>query len=146
MCIRLSPCFSLVATSFRDPLICGIFWESEIFAWPFVVGEPGISAAGGQVAQVPTWLLVCTLGAVDQERVGFFLFVLTPLSGAAVWLGTGGEVGASDGTIAVAMSCMQWRSVVPKMVRRGRRICGTLASGAGSLWQDGMVLRCSCLG
>ena len=66
--------------------------------------EPGFSAAGGQVARLPTWLLVHTLGAVDRERMGSFLFALTPLDGAAALLGAGGEVGASDGMIAVAMS------------------------------------------
>ena len=63
--------------------MCGIFWESERFAWPFVVGNPGFTIAGGRVAQVTTWLLVRTLRAVDQERVGSFLFAMTPLSGAA---------------------------------------------------------------
>ena len=60
-----------------------------------------------------------TLGAVDREQVGSFLFAMTPLAGAAVWLGAGGEVGASNGMIAVAMSRVRWRSVVPGMVRRG---------------------------
>ena len=45
-----------------------------------------------------------TLGAVDQERVVSFPFLLTPLSCAAACLGAGGEVGASDGMIAVTMS------------------------------------------
>ena len=35
--------------------------------------------------------------------VSFFFALLSPAS-AAVWLGAGGEVGASDGMIAVAMS------------------------------------------
>ena len=146
VCVRFSPCFSFVAPSVRDPLICGIFWESELFAWPFVVGEPVFFAAGGRVAQVPTWLLVCTLVAVDRERVGYFIFALTPLSGATAWLGTGGKVGASDGMITVAMYHVRCRSVVPRMVRRGRGICVTLASVAGALGRDGMVLRFSYLG
>ena len=42
-------------------------------------------------------------GAVDWERVVSFTFLLTHLAGAAVGLGARGEVGASDGMIAVAM-------------------------------------------
>ena len=30
--------------------MCGIFLESERFAWPVVVGGPGFSVAGGRVA------------------------------------------------------------------------------------------------
>ena len=146
VCVRLSPCFSFVAPLVRDPIICGVFWESEFFAWTFVVGDPGFPAAGGWVARLPTWLLVRTLGAVDRERVGSFIFALTPLAGAVAWLGAGGEVGASDGTIAVAISHVRWRSVVPAMVRRGRGSCGMLSSVAGTLGQDGLVLRFSCLG
>ena len=84
--------------------MCGIFWDLERFAWLFVVGEPGFSVAGGRVAQLPTCILVRTLRAVYQERVGSFLFALTPLAGTTAWLGTGGEVGASNGMIAVVMS------------------------------------------
>ena len=146
MCVRLSPCFSLVAPLFRDPLICGIFWDSDLFAWPFVVGETGFFAAGGRVSRVPTWILVCTLGAVDWELLGSFIFVLTPLARAAAWLGAGGEVGESNGMIAVAISCVQWHYVVPGMFRRGQGSCGTLASVAGALGRDGLVLRCSSLG
>ena len=51
-----------------------------------------------------TWLLVHTLWAVDHRRVvSFFLALLLP-AGAAVWIGAGREVGASDGMVAVAMS------------------------------------------
>ena len=42
-------------------------------------------------------------GAVDREQVVSFTFLLTHLASAAVELGAGGEVGASDGMIAVAM-------------------------------------------
>ena len=37
--------------------------------------------------------------------VSFFLALLLP-AGAAVWLGAGGEVEASDGMVAVSMSCV----------------------------------------
>ena len=87
-----------------------------------------------------------TLGSVDQELVGSFIFSLTPLVGAAAWLGAGREVGESDGMIAVVMSRVRWRSVVPGMVCRGRGSCGTLASVAGSLGRYGLVLRFSCFG
>ena len=73
--------------------MCGIFWESERFAWPFVVGEPGFSVVRVWFAQVPTWLLVCTLRAVDQEQVGYFIFALTLLAGTDAWLGAGGRWG-----------------------------------------------------
>ena len=116
------------------------------FCLAFCCWQAGFSAAGGWVARVPTWLLVRTLVAVDRERVASFIFLLTPLSGAAAWLGAAVEVGESDGMIAVAMSRVQWRSVVPGMVRRGRGSCSTLASVGGALGQDGLVLRCSCLG
>ena len=86
------------------------------------------------------------LGAVDRERVVSFPFLLTPLAGAAAWLGAGGEVGASDRMIAVAMSRIRWRSVVPGMVRWERGSCGTLNRVAGALGRDGLVLRVSCLG
>ena len=78
---------------------------SECLARPHVVGKPGSSATRGR-GFVPTWLLVRTLGAVDIWRVvSFFLALLLP-AGAAVWLGAGGEVGTSDGMVAVAMSRM----------------------------------------
>ena len=70
-----------------------------------VVERPGFSATRGRVF-VLTWILVRTLCAVERWRVvSFFLALLLP-AGAAVWLGTGGEVGASGGMIAVAMSCV----------------------------------------
>ena len=116
MCVRLSPCFSFVAPSVSVGVICEIFWESELFAWTFVVGEPVFSAAGVWVTQLPTWLLVRTLGAV-----GSFIFALTPLASAVAWLGAGGEVGASDRMIAVVMSRVRWHSVLPGMVRRGKQ-------------------------
>ena len=51
-----------------------------------------------------TWLLVRTLWTEDSwQVVSFFLALLLP-AGAAVWLGAGGEVGASDGMVAVVMS------------------------------------------
>ena len=67
-----------------------------------VVGTPGFSATRDRVL-VLTWLLVRTLWAVDRwQVVSFFLALLLPY-GAAVWLGARGEVGASDGMVAVAM-------------------------------------------
>ena len=68
-----------------------------------MVGKPGYPATRGQIF-VPTWLLVLTLWAVDFWRVVAFFFALLLPVGAAVWLGAGGEVGASDRMIAVAMS------------------------------------------
>ena len=116
------------------------------FRLAFCCWRSGFSVAGGRVARVPTWILVCTLGAVDRELLGSFIFVLTPLARAAAWLGAGGEVGESNGMIAVAISCVQWHYVVPGMFRRGQGSCGTLASVAGALGRDGLVLRCSSLG
>ena len=78
--------------------------------------------------------------------MGSFLFDLTSLAGAAAWLGAGGEVGESDGMIAVAMSQVRWRFVVPGMLRRGQGSCGTVASVAGASGWDALVLRVSCLG
>ena len=144
VCVRLYPCFSVVSPTVRDTLVCGIFWGSERFAWPFVVGEPGFSVAEGRVARVPTWLLVRTLRAVDPERVGYFLFALTPLAGGAVWLGAGGEVGASGRMIAFAMSRVRWRFVIPGIFCRGRGGCGTVASVAGASGRNSLVLRVSC--
>ena len=57
-----------------------------------------------------------------------FFFALPSLAGAIVWLGAGGEVGVSDRMIAVAMSRVRWRFVVPEIVRRGRGSCVTVAS------------------
>ena len=71
------------------------------------------SSAGVQFARVPTWLLVRTLGAVDREWVVYFPFLMTPVAGSAAWIGAGGKVGVSDRLIAVAMSRVRWRSVVP---------------------------------
>ena len=50
------------------------------------------------------WLLVRTLWTVDLWRVDSFFLALIFPAGAAVWLGARGEVGASDGMVAVAMS------------------------------------------
>ena len=66
-----------------------------------------------------------TLWLVDQERVSYFIFALTPLVGAAAWLGSGGEVGASDGMITVIISRMRWHSLVPGMIGRGRANSGS---------------------
>ena len=88
------------------------------------------------------------LGAVDGERVVSFPFLLTPLDDAAAWLGAGGEVGASDGMIAVAISRVRWRSVVPGMFCQRQERRGTLDSVTGdwlALGRNGLVLRCSCL-
>ena len=67
------------------------------------VVTPGFSATRGLVL-VLTWLIVRTLWTEDRwQVVSFFLALLLP-DGAAVWLGTGGEVGASDGMVAVVIS------------------------------------------
>ena len=47
VCVRLSPCFSVVTPSVGDPLLGGIFWASELFARPFVVGELGFFLCWG---------------------------------------------------------------------------------------------------
>ena len=65
--------------------------------------DAGFSATRGRVL-VLTWLLVRTLWAVDRWRVVYFFLALLLPAGAAVWLGAGGEVEASDGIVAVAMS------------------------------------------
>ena len=55
---------------------------------------------------VLTWILVRTLWTVDRWRVvSFFLAMLLPV-GVAVWIGAGGEVGASDRMVNVVMSCV----------------------------------------
>ena len=79
---------------------------------PFVADKTGFLSAGTWVDRVPDWLLViCTLGDLDLGRVllrGFLLasfpFSMSPLAGAAAWLGAGGEVRASDGMVAGALS------------------------------------------
>ena len=129
-----------------DTFMCGIFWESERFVRPLLVGKPGFSAAGGRVIRVLTWILVRTLWALDWGRVVSFLFALPSPAGASMWLGAGGEVGASDGIIAVAMSRVQWRFVVPGIFRRGRGSCGKVASLSGALVLDALVLGVYCLG
>ena len=63
--------------------------------------------------------------------VSFFFALLYP-AGAAVWLGAGGEVGASDGMIAVVMFRVRWRFVVPEIFCRGQGSCGTVACLAGA--------------
>ena len=124
-------------------------WDVGDFCRDFCCWRAGFYSAEVRVARVPAWLLVLTLGEVYLERVVSFTFLLTLLVGAAAWLGAWGEVGTSDGVVAVAMSRVRWRSVVPGMVLRGQGRCGTLASVEGDwldLGRDGLVLRCSCLG
>ena len=68
-----------------------------------VVGTPGFSTTRGRVL-VLIWLLVRTLWAVDHWRVvSFFLALLLP-AGAAMWVSSGGYVGASDGMVTVSIS------------------------------------------
>ena len=118
------------------------------FCW-----RAGFFSAGVRVACVPTCLLVRTLGEVDRERVVYFPFLLNPLAGAAAWLGAGGEVGASDGMIAVAMYRVEVALCRPRNGPSGARETQWLASVEGdwlALERDGLVLRClgrrSCLG
>ena len=94
-------------------------WGVGYFFRAFCCWRAGFFSAEVRVARVPAWLLVLTLVAV--ERVVSFPFLLTPLSGTAAWIGAGGEVGASDGMIAVAMSRVRWRSIVPRNGRLGAR-------------------------
>ena len=146
VCVCLFPCCPCVAPTVSDNFMCGIFCELEHFARPFVVGKPSFSASGGRVVRVPTWILVRTLWAVDRGRLVCFLFSLPSPAGAAVWLGARGEVGASNGMIAVAMSRVRWRFVVPVIVCRGRGSCGTVACLTGASGQDDLVLGVACLG
>ena len=81
-------------------------------AGTFVAGETGFFSVGARVGRVPAWLLVMqTLGAPDLVWLplrGFLRaslpFSMAPLSGAAAWLGAGGDVGVSDGMFAKALS------------------------------------------
>ena len=98
------------------------------FFRPFVVGKPEFSATRGRVVCVPTWILVRTLWALECCRVVSLFFTLLSPAGAAVWLGASGEVGESDGMVAVAMSGVRWRFVVPRIVRKGRGRCLRVAS------------------
>ena len=75
--------------------------------WSCGVGTSGFSATRDWVL-VLTWLLVRTLWAVDRWRVVYFFLALLLPAGAAVWLGARGEVGASNGMVAVAMSCVTY--------------------------------------
>ena len=43
LCVSASPCFYVVAPSFGDHFLCGIFVASELSAGPFVAGEPCLS-------------------------------------------------------------------------------------------------------
>ena len=69
-------------------------------------------SAGNRVGCVPAWLLVMrTLGAPDLVRAPLWGFLrasipcsMYPLAGAAAWLGSKEEVGASDGMVATALS------------------------------------------
>ena len=79
---------------------------------PFVVGGTGFFSAGTRVVHVPYWILVMQmLGASELVRVPLrgFLQVSIPcstaaLTGAAVWIGAGGELRASDGIVSKALS------------------------------------------
>ena len=81
-------------------------------AGPFVAGVTGFFSAGTRVGRVPALLLVMrTLGSPELVRVPLQGFLrdsipcsTAPLSGAVAWLGAGGEVGASDGVVAKALS------------------------------------------
>ena len=128
-------------------------WGVGDFCRAFCCWRAGFFPSGVRVDRVLAWLLVRMLGAVDRERVGSFPFLLTPLSGAAAWLGAGGEVGASDGMIAVAMYRVEVALCRPRNGPLGARETQWLASVEGdwlALERDGLVLRClgrrSCLG
>ena len=69
------------------------------------------------------------LWTVGRRRVCFFLALLIP-SGAAVWLGAGGELGASNGMDTVA--CPAWDFFVPGIFRWGQ--------GGSWLWLVGRGL------
>ena len=116
VCVRLSPRFYLVAPLGGDPFYVGYVGPWRFAPGLFLLTSPFLSA-GSRVACVPACLLVRNLGAVDRERVVCFPFLLTPLAGAVAWLGARGEMGASDGTIAVAMSRVRWRSLVSRKLR-----------------------------
>ena len=88
----------------------------------FVAGVTGFFSAGTRVGRVPSWLLVMRmLGEPDLVWVtlrGFLQASIScstpPRSGAATWLGSGGEVGASDRMVTRALS------FVGRVIRRPR--------------------------
>ena len=94
------------------PLRGRIRGDLGVSAGPFVVGVAGFFPAGTHVGRVPDWLLVTrTLGAQDLVRIPLWGFLrasipcsMYPLAGAAAWLGSKEEVGASDGMVATALS------------------------------------------
>ena len=108
-------------------------------AGPFVVGVMGFFSSGTRVGHVHAWILVMRmLVAPDLVQVllrGFLRASITcstaPLAGAAAWLGAGEEVGASDGMVAKAFPSWEGFSVIPRLIRWGRRSCISLISAKG---------------
>ena len=94
-------CFSGVCS--RAALTLGdlrvIFCLPAFLARSLGVVALAFSATAGLVFGA-TWLLVRALSAVIRSRLSF-PFALSFPAGAAVWLGAGGEVGASEGMVAV---------------------------------------------
>ena len=84
---------------------------------------------------------MCALSAVIRSRLSFFFAISFPVGGA-VWLGAGGEVGASEGMVAVAFPIGFF--VVPGNVRRGRMRVRRRLVGICSCWSravPGMIRR-----
>ena len=81
-------------------------------AGTFGTGVIGYFSYRTRVSLVPDWLLVTrTLGAQDLVWIPLWGFLrasipcsMYPLAGAAAWLGSKEEVGASDGMVATALS------------------------------------------
>ena len=110
-----------------NPLRGRIGGESEVSVGPSVAGVTGFFfSAGTCVGCIPAWLLVMrTLGARDLVRVPLWGLLRasipcsrSPLSGAAAWLGAGGEVGACDGMFAKVLS------FVGRVLRRPQNVVG----------------------
>ena len=81
-----------------------------------------------------TWLLVCTLWAVDRWRVVFFFLALPLPTGTAVWLGAGKRWGRPTGW-SLLLCPARWRVIIPGIVHRGRGGYVTVASLTEFLWQ-----------
>ena len=127
MGVRLSPRRAVERVEtfvWRDeapPLQGRVGGESDVSAGPFVVGVSCFFPTRTCIGRVPAWLLVTrTLGALDLVRMPLRGFLrasipcsMSPLAGAAAWLGAGGEVGVSDGMVR----CPSWEefSVIPGM-------------------------------
>ena len=113
--VRFSGVCSCASLTLGDLRV--IFCAPACLARSLSIVAPGFSATVGLVFGV-TILLVRALSAVIRWRLSFFFALSFPV-GAAVWPGAGGEVGASEGMVAIV--CPEWAFIVAGNVRRGRR-------------------------